>query len=112
MIPGLNPRKMAQAMKKMGISQVEIDAIEVIIRTNDKEFVFSNPQVSRVNMMGQDTFQVVGVPEEREISTEAEITDEDIETVMSQATVEKEVAQKAIEEANGDLAEAIISLSK
>ena len=26
----------------------------------DKQLVFLNPQVSRVNMMGQDTFQVIG----------------------------------------------------
>ena len=47
-------------MKKMGISQQEIDATEVIIKTPEKEIVITNPQVSKVNMMGQQTFQVVG----------------------------------------------------
>ena len=64
MFPGMNPRKMQQMMKKMGIQQQEIDAQEVIIKTKDKQLIFSQPQVSKVNMMGQDTFQIIGVPEE------------------------------------------------
>ena len=69
MFPGVNPRKMQQMMKKMGIQQQEIDALEVIIKTKDKQLVFSHPQVSRVNMMGQDTFQIIGEPEEKLLST-------------------------------------------
>ena len=30
MIPGMNPRDMAKAMKKMGIKQEDIEALEVI----------------------------------------------------------------------------------
>ncbi len=67
----------------MGISQVEIDATEVIIKTAEKEIVITNPQVSKVNMMGQETFQVVGDFEERPISSEPEINDEDIKMKIS-----------------------------
>lgn len=112
MIPGMNPRKMNQMMKKMGMSQVEIEATEVIIRTSDKEFVFSRPQVSKVNMMGQDTYQVVGSPEERAISSEPDISPEDIRTVMEQSGVTEDKARQAIKESKGDLAEAIMSLSQ
>ena len=109
MLPGVNPRQMKQMMKKMGISQVEIPATEVIIKTPDKELVVLNPQVSRVNMMGQDTIQVVGEIHER--TPAVEITQDDIETVMEQADVSEEKAKEALEAAGGDIAQAIISLN-
>ncbi|MBS3126010.1 nascent polypeptide-associated complex protein [Candidatus Woesearchaeota archaeon] len=112
MIPGLNPRKMAQAMKRMGIQQTEIEAKEVIIKLEDKELVFQNPQVSRVNMMGQETFQIIGNPEERSLSTAPEISEDDIKTVMDQTQCSEEEAKTAIEEAEGDLAQAILNLKK
>ena len=112
MIPGMNPRKMAQAMKRMGIQQQEIEANEVIIKSDDKEIVIVNPQVSKVNMMGQETYQIIGEAHEREISTEAEISEEDIKTVMEQANVSEDKAKEALEESEGDLAAAIMALSK
>ena len=112
MFPGMNPRKMQGMMKKMGVSQVDVDAVEVIIKTKETEMVFSNPQVSKVNMMGQETFQVIGEYEEKELSTSPEINEEDIKTVMEQANVDDETARKAIEDADGDLAAAILSLTK
>ncbi|MBW2997201.1 nascent polypeptide-associated complex protein [Candidatus Woesearchaeota archaeon] len=112
MMPGMNPRKMAQMMKKMGIQQTEIDATEVIIKTPDKELVITDPQVSKVNMMGQETLQIVGAIHEREIETEPDISEDDIKTVMEQANVSEEQAKAAIEEHKGDLAAAIMSLQK
>ena len=112
MFPGMNSRKAAQMMKKMGIQQVEIPATEVIIKTPEKEIVITEPQVTKVNMMGQETFQIIGNINERELSTEPEINEEDIQTVMEQADVTEEEAKKAIENSEGDLAKAIISLKK
>ncbi len=112
MMPGMNPRKMNQMMRRMGISQQEIDATEVIIRTAEKELIIQNPQVSKVNMMGQNTFQIVGEAVERELSTEPEINEEDIKTVMEQANVSEETAEKAIKNNDYDLAKAIMSLQK
>ncbi len=103
---------MQQAMKRMGIQQTEIEAKEVIIRTEDKELIFREPQVAKVNMMGQETYQVVGEPEERELSAEPEISEEDIKTVMEQAGVDRETAAKGLGEHKGDLAEAIMALKK
>ena len=109
MIPGMNPRKMNQMMKKMGIQQTEIDAIEVIIRTPEKELIIPNPQVSKVNMMGQETIQIVGDIHERELVTTPEISEDDFKTVMEQAGVSEEQAKEAIEQNKGDLAAAIMS---
>lgn len=110
MIPGMNPRDVQRAMKRMGIKQEEIDATEVIIKTSDKEIVIQNPQVSKVNMMGQETFQVVGEIEERPISSEPDINEDDIQTVASQTGVTEEEAKQAILNNEGDLAKAIMSL--
>ena len=98
-------------MKQMGIQQQEIPAVEVIIRTEDKELIISNPSVQKVNMMGQINFQISGEVKERSLQTTPEINDEDIKTVMEQAKVNYETAKKAIENADGDLAEAILNLS-
>lgn len=108
----MNPRQMKQAMKRLGMQQDEIDAKEVIIRCEDKDIVISNPSVMKVLMSGQTTFQISGEEEERELETQPELSDDDIETVMEQAEVSREEAEKAILEANYDLAEAILSLKQ
>lgn len=116
MFPGMNmnSRQMKQAMQRMGIQQQEIDAVEVIIRTEDKEYYFDAPEVSKVNMMGQKTFQIVGEPVERDLETDStpDINEDDVKTVMDSANVDEETARKAIEDADGDLAEAILSLQE
>ena len=110
MFPGMNPRKMQQMMKKMGIQQVDIPATEVIIKAEGKEIVITNPSVAKVNMMGQETFQISGSVAEREASTAPEISEDDVKTVVEQADVSEEDAKKALDEHNGDIAEAILSL--
>lgn len=111
MIPGVNPRQMQQMMKRMGIQQVEIDATEVIIRCPDKDLIITDPQVSKVNMMGQETFQIVGKVHEQE-NQKVDISEEDIKTVVEQTGSSEDDAKGAIEECNGDLAEAIMKLKK
>ena len=110
MIPGMNPRAMRQAMKRLGIQQQDIEATEVIIKTADKEILIKNPQVAKVNMMGQETYQIVGEAEERTISSEAGINEDDVKTVMEQTGATEDKAREAIEENGHDLAKAIISL--
>lgn len=100
---------MEQAMKRLGIRQEEIDAIAVVIRTKKEDIIIRKPSVQKVNMMGQISYQVSGEEEHRPL--EIEIPEEDIKTVMQQANVSREEAEKALKNANGDLAEAILSLS-
>ena len=106
----MNPRKVQQMMKKMGIAQQDIEASQVIIKTPEKDIIVDNPQVAKVNMMGQETFQVVGQISEKAVSSEPEINEEDVKTVMEQGKCSEEEAKKAITEAKGDLAQAILSL--
>jgi nascent polypeptide-associated complex subunit alpha len=107
MMPGMNPRQMNKMMQKMGIKQDEIDASEVIIKTPGKNLVIKNPSVTKVDMMGQKTFQIIG-----EVTEESPISEEDINTVVEQANVSKEDAKNELEKTNGDLAEAIVNLSE
>ena len=62
---GLDPRKMKQMMKQMGIEVTEIDANEIVIRTDDEELVFTDVEVQRMDAQGQATYQIVGDPESR-----------------------------------------------
>ena len=105
---GMNQRAMKQAMKKMGMQQQDIEATEVIIKTKDKELVFANPQVSKISVMGQETYQIVGEAQER--VREVEISADDVKTVAEQASVSEDEARKALTESKGDLAEAILKL--
>ena len=111
MIPGMNQRQMKQAMKRMGMQQQEIEATEVIIRTSEKEYYFPQPQVAKINMMGQDTWQITGDFEERSLNQEIEISDEDVDTVAEQTGVDKDTARAKIKECEGDLSQAIMQLS-
>jgi nascent polypeptide-associated complex subunit alpha len=110
MFPGMNPRQMQQAMKKLGMKQEEIEATEVIIKTPGKDLIIKNPQVSKINMMGQESLQITGDIEE--VERKLEISEDDIRTVAEQTGVSEEEAKAAIESTNGDLAEAILKLKQ
>src|SRR3989338_2204008 len=92
MMPSINPRQMQSMMKKLGIKQEDIDAQEVIIKTQDKNIVIKNPQVALVDMMGNKSFQISG-----EISEESAISEDDINTVAEKANVDKKQAKTALE---------------
>ncbi len=118
---GMNPRKMEQMMEQMGIDMDELDATTVTISLADgTQLVFDDPEVTRMDARGQQTYQVVGEPEEQDQATatgtddltEADETDDaipeaDVELVVERTGVSSEAARKAIEEAAGDLAAAI-----
>lgn len=112
MLPGMNPRKMQQMMRQLGITQVDIPAVEVIIRTEDKDIVIKDPAVAKVNMMGQETFQIVGEVHERERQSSMDITPDDIKTVMEQTGASEAQAKTALKNAHGNLAEAILSIQE
>ena len=120
MIPGgrANPRQMKQMMKRMGVEQDAIEGVEqVVITLGDQELVFSAPAVIKIRAQGQVIYQVVGEPMERKrAGTPAAppavrtIPEEDVQLVAEKAGVSEAKARKALEETNGDPAEAIIRL--
>ena len=116
MMPGMNAKQMKQMerqMKKMGMKMESLEgATEVIIKFNDKELIINNPDITLMNAMGQETYQIIGEATEREIEIELDIPEEDIEMVASTAGVTIDEAKTALEEAKGDIADAILKLQK
>jgi nascent polypeptide-associated complex subunit alpha len=106
----MDPKHMEKMMKQMGMNVTNIDAEEVVIRTPDKDIIITNPQVSKIKAMGQETFQISGDVSERERSDE-DVSEDDVEMVAEQAGVSKEEAREMLRE-TGDIAEAIMRLKK
>ena len=102
MLPGINPKQMQKVMQQLNLKQESIDATEVIIK-GKKNYIIKNPEVNKINMMGQEVLQVSGKLEEY-------YNEEDIKIIVEQANVSREKAIKALEENNNDLASAILSL--
>ena len=111
MIPGIgniNPKKMQAMMKQMGINQEDIEAIRVIIeKTDGNRIIIENPNVQKVKMQGQESWQIIG-----DASEEAGgLKEEDVSLVMEKTGKSKDEVIQVLEETN-DIAEAIIKLSE
>ena len=112
MFPGVDPRQMQGMLKKMGISQEDVDASRVIIeKTDNSRIIIDNPSVQKIKMQGQETFQIAGDISE-EAGEEEGLSEEDIKTVMEKTGVSDKKARTTLEKNNGDLAETILELSK
>ncbi|WP_096392917.1 nascent polypeptide-associated complex protein [Halorubrum trapanicum] len=133
---GMNPRKMKQMMKQMGIDVEELDAERVVIETADgDDLVFDGAQVTKMDAQGQETYQIVGSPDavadagagggataveggdepaldDGDDADDGDdgIPEEDVKLVAQQAGVSKEAAREALEAANGEPARAIADL--
>lgn len=104
---GLNPKKMQGMMKQLGISQEEIDASKVIIEKADgTNLIIDNPSVTKMNIQGQDMFQIQG-----DVSEEEQEFPEDIQTIMTKTGATEEEAKTTLKKTH-DLADAIMELSK
>ena len=112
MMPGnINPRQMNQMMRRLGISVKNIDNVEkIIIQTDTKEYIFKEAEVTIMDAKGQKTYQIIGNPIIRDRSDDT--LKEDIKLVIDQTGKSEEEAKKALEESNGDIAEAILKLSQ
>ena len=107
---GLNPKKMQSMMKQLGMSQDEIEAKRVIIEKEDgTKIVFENPSVTKMNIQGNDMFQITGDFKEETQELES-FSEEDVKTVMEKTGANEEDSKKTLEE-TGDLADAILKLS-
>ena len=108
MFPGMDPKKMKAVMKQMGIAQEDIEASRVIIeKTDDSKIIIENPSVTKVKMQGQETFQIAGEITEQD----AGVSEEDVQTIVEKTGVDEAKARATLEQ-TGDLAEAILGLSK
>ena len=110
-------------MKQMGMNMNELSDIKrVILQGDNKEIIIEGPQVTSINVQGTKMYQVAGGREtERNITAAGAVEDapeeeqlvlpeEDILLVAQQANVSMDKARAALENSDGDLAQAIIKL--
>jgi nascent polypeptide-associated complex subunit alpha len=110
MIPGMNPRKMKQMMKQLGMDVRPIEDVqEIVISTPHGRYVFDQAEVAIMKMQGVTTWQITGEPRFEESATI--IPDEDVTLVAGQAGVPLEKAREALETSKGDIADAILKLA-
>lgn len=103
-------------MQKMGMKMDEIQNVtEVIIKTDSKDIVINGPSVTVVTIQGQRMYQIAG-GEISEAQPQAPVqnipSDSDVQLVAQQTGKIPEEARKALAEAGGDLARAILSLKE
>ena len=108
---GMNPKKMKQMMKQMGIDLEVLDDVkQVVIRLEDRDIVFNDAQVTIMDARGTKTYQITGTPEE--IEHGIEIREDDVKLVAEQTGRTEEDSRRALEETGGDIAEAIMKLTE
>ena len=108
----------------------QIDANRVIIESHENTLVIDQPEVVLMKQMGQEIYQVIGDAEEypagevqigekeegevvgviEESEAKPVITENDIMLVAAQANVDKEEANAALIDSEGDIAKAILFL--
>ncbi|MCS7097135.1 MAG: nascent polypeptide-associated complex protein [Candidatus Methanomethylicia archaeon] len=114
----MSSRELKRFMQKMGMNVDEIgDVEEIIIIRKQKIMKIPSPNVSMIRIGDQTIIQVIAekiLTEERRETVkqiEIEIPEEDIQLVAAQAGVSLEEARKALKQADGDLAKAILILT-
>jgi nascent polypeptide-associated complex subunit alpha len=110
-------RDAMRMMQKMGMKVDEIANVsQVIIRTDSKDIVIAAPTVTLVTVQGQAMYQIAGgqvsesTPQAATATPAVAIQEEDVQLVAQQTGKSVEEARKALLDAGGDLAKAIIVL--
>lgn len=109
----IDSRRARRMMKQMGFKMDELGDIErVILQGSGREIVIEEPTVTVIDMKGQRTYQIAGgKATEKIVEKELVIPEEDVLLVAQQAGVSMERARSALEDAEGDLAKAILILT-
>ena len=100
-------------MQKMGMKVDEIaNVTQVIIKTESKDITIEEPSVTLVTIQGQAMYQIAGgrVSEVTPQAVPTATREEDAELVAQQTGRSLDDAKKALLEAGGDLAKAILIL--
>ncbi|MEM1677284.1 MAG: nascent polypeptide-associated complex protein [Nitrososphaerota archaeon] len=116
--PRVLRRMQARMLGNLGLDLKEVQGVEeVVIKMQDKDIKIKSPAVLMMKLEGEVICQIVGgeVSEEQRIVEEVveegyTPSDEDVFLVSSQAGVSEDEARRALIEAGGDLAKAILLL--
>jgi nascent polypeptide-associated complex subunit alpha len=111
MIPrGLNRRELERLMRTMKIKIEDLSTIQqVILKSPSKDIIIDNPVVNVFEVKGEKIFQITGKISEKPILV---IPEEDIQLVAQQTGSSFEEAKKTLEQTNGDIAAAILSIKE
>ena len=106
----MNPKKMQALMKQMGIKSEEMPCSRAVFEKEDgSKIVVENPAVTKIEMKGQVTFQVMGeVKEEKTVDAQKG----DVEIIMEQTGAPKEKAEAALARGAFDEAERLAGKAK
>lgn len=108
MFGGMDPKKMQAMMRQMGIKQEEVEAGRVIIEKVDgNRVMIENPNVVKVMMQGQESWQITGSAHEEA----GGVSEDDVQLVMEKTGRDEKVVRKALKDTSGDIAQAIVQLS-
>jgi len=112
MMPGnINPKKMKQMMKQLGMQVAQIeDVTKIEIVTPKGSYIFDTAEVTAMTMQGVTTYQIAGQP--RFVEAAPQIPEDDVRLVAESAGVSIEAAREALTLCKGDIAEAILKVSK
>ncbi len=100
-------------MQKMGMKVDEVpDVTQVIIKTGSKDIVIEAPSVTLMTIQGQSMYQIAGgsVSEAAPVAIQTATGEDDAQLVAQQTGRSIEDSKKALLEAGGDLAKAILIL--
>ncbi len=113
----MNPRQMQKLMNQMGIKNVDVPAKRVVIEKEDgSQIVVSPASVVMVEMQGSQSFQISGTVSEQAMgaggapSAASASPEGDVDIIVRETGASKEKAQAALDNAGGDLAQAILDL--
>jgi len=96
---------MEQMMKQMGMDLEQIKADKVEVHIGDTKMVFDDPELSKIDMQGQEMFQLQGSYSEQSSGPE----DEDIELVQEKTGCSEDEAIEALKSSE-DVADALMDL--
>jgi nascent polypeptide-associated complex subunit alpha len=102
---------MKAMMKKLGMQVEQIEDVQsIVIKTPKGNYIFDTAEVTAMTMQGTTTYQIIGEPRFEERAPD--IPKEDVTMVAEQANVSEEKAKEALIATKGDIAEAIMFLSR
>ena len=98
-------------MNKLGMEMQPIEDVRRIeITTGQGTYVFEQADVVAMTMQGVTTYQITGEPRFEEAAPA--VPDGDVQLVMEQTKASEEKVRKTLAETKGDIAEAILRLSR
>lgn len=106
MMPGMDMKKLQKMMK-----DVENIPAERVIIEGETRLVIENPQIVKMNVMGQETYQIIGQAIEEKIE-ESSFSEEDVKLVMSQTGKDEISVKEALIANSGDIAKTILDLKE